>query len=175
MRWREGEMIEQRKNEVAFYWQENGALQKYILNDQFLKNAHDRLCLLKKRIHQSEIEIEHLEPKVQDSPKNLKRLENVKQLMDEIRQDHSNAMIEFVYLINEETRYRPSKMIDMFVPSDRAADMQANLAETYPLWVERHGLTAAHRIRKVQIARLIIGEYWNKALELINSIKLAGS
>jgi hypothetical protein len=69
----------------------------------------------------------------------------------------------------------PSIMIDTLVPSSRAADMQANLAETFPLWVERHGLAAAHRIRKVQIARLIIGEYWNKAIELIKAVKLAGS
>jgi hypothetical protein len=27
----------------------------------------------------------------------------------------------------------------------------------------------------VQIARLIIGEYWNKAIELIKAVKLAGS
>jgi hypothetical protein len=63
----------------------------------------------------------------------------------------------------------------MLIAPERAADMQANLAEVFPLWVERHGLAAAHRIRKAQIARLIIGEYWNKAIELIKAVKLAGS
>jgi hypothetical protein len=69
----------------------------------------------------------------------------------------------------------PSLAIDALIAPDRAADMQANLTETFPLWVERHGLAAAHRIRKVQIARLIIGEYGNKVLELIKAVKLAGS
>jgi hypothetical protein len=75
----------------------------------------------------------------------------------------------------EDESLHPSKFIDMFIPLGQAEDMQANLTEAFPLWVERHGLAAAHRIRKVQIARLIIGEYWNKAIELIKAVKLAGS
>jgi hypothetical protein len=68
-----------------------------------------------------------------------------------------------------------SILIDALVSPDRATDMQANLAEVFPLWVKRYGLSAARWIRQMQIARLIIGEYWNKVLELIKAIKLAGS
>ena len=71
--------------------------------------------------------------------------------------------------------YPPSLLIDALIAPERAVDMQANLEETFPLWVERHGLTAAHRIRRVQIARLIIGEYWNKAITLAKAFKLGGA
>lgn len=71
--------------------------------------------------------------------------------------------------------YRHSILLDLMLPPKISADMQANLAEVFPLWVERHGLAAAYRIRKMQIARLIVGEYWNKALELIKAFKLIGS
>ncbi len=69
----------------------------------------------------------------------------------------------------------PAILIDALIAPDLAADMQANLAEVFPLWVKRYGLTAARWIRQMQIARLIIGEYGNKVLELIKAIKLAGS
>jgi hypothetical protein len=76
---------------------------------------------------------------------------------------------------SDSEKYSPSILIDSLIPPERAADMQANLADYFPIWVERHGLAKAHRIRKVQIALLIIGEYWNKAIELIKAVKLAGS
>lgn len=69
----------------------------------------------------------------------------------------------------------PAILIDALIPPDLATDMQANLAEVFPLWVNRYGLTTARWIRQMQIARLIIGEYGNKVLELIKAIKLAGS
>lgn len=68
-----------------------------------------------------------------------------------------------------------SILIDTLFSYDRAIDIHANLAEVFSLWVERHGLATAHRIRKVQITRLIIGEYWNKAIDLIKAVKLVGS
>lgn len=71
--------------------------------------------------------------------------------------------------------YPPSILIDALIAPERAIDMQANLAETFPLWVGRHGLAAAHRIRKIQIARLIVGEYWNKAIALAKAFKLGGA
>ena len=85
-----------------------------------------------------------------------------------------------VYLTNidnkqENSVFSSSILIDALIDSRRAVDMQANLAEVFPLWVERHGSFRAKWICKVQIARLIIGEYWNKVLELIKAIKLAGS
>ena len=80
-----------------------------------------------------------------------------------------------IHKLREGSKYKKSFFIDALIAPNRAADMQANLDEAFPLWVERHGLGAANRIRKVQIARLIIGEYWNKAIELIKAVKLAGS
>jgi hypothetical protein len=71
--------------------------------------------------------------------------------------------------------YAPSILIDALIDPDRAADMHANLADYFPVWIKRHGLTSAHRILKMQIGWMIIGEYWNKALDLIKAIKLGGA
>ena len=38
----------------------------------------------------------------------------------------------------------PSILIDALIAPERAIDMQVNLAEVFPLWVARHGLSFAH-------------------------------
>ena len=101
--------------------------------------------------------------------------EYVIQVLGEVKKEQIELAASLVNRTDERNKYRPSRLIDMFVPPNQAADMQSNLAEIFPLWVERHGLAVAHRIRKVQIARLIIGEYWNKVIELIKAVKIAGS
>lgn len=69
----------------------------------------------------------------------------------------------------------PSILIDALIAPDLATDMQANLADLFPRWIERHGIARTRWIHSAQIVRMIVGEYWNKALDLIKAIKLAGS
>ena len=71
--------------------------------------------------------------------------------------------------------YPPSLLIDALIAPERAIDMQANLAEVFPLWVARHGLFFARCIRWLQIVRLINGEYFNKAIALVKAFKLGGA
>lgn len=58
--------------------------------------------------------------------------------------------------------YRQSLLIDLLVPSDRARDMHANLADLYPIWVQRHGERKAGWVARMQIAMLIGGNGWEK-------------
>jgi len=75
--------------------------------------------------------------------------------------------------------YRPSFILDMLVPYDRAQDMHANLAELYPVWVSRHGARRAEWIHRTQVALLIGGTWWEKLLStgerLLKVARLIGS
>lgn len=75
--------------------------------------------------------------------------------------------------------YRPSLLLDLLVPFDRAQDMHANLGEIYPLWVERYGPRKAAVVRALQIWLLIGGTWWEKLLStgerLLKSARLIGS
>jgi hypothetical protein len=74
--------------------------------------------------------------------------------------------------------YRPSLLLDLLVPLDRAQDMHANLGELYPSWVERHGAGRASWIRRSQVALLIGGTWWEKILStcerLLKVVRLIG-
>ena len=75
--------------------------------------------------------------------------------------------------------YRPSFILDMLVPYDRAQDMHANLGELYPVWVSRHGAYRAEWVRRAQVALLIGGTWWEKLLStgerLLKVVRLIGS
>lgn len=72
-----------------------------------------------------------------------------------------------------------SKLLDMFVPIELASDMQANLEDMFPTWVERHGFKWARRIYRGQVGLLVLGRWLNKALEvgerLAKIVKFTGS
>jgi len=75
--------------------------------------------------------------------------------------------------------YHPAWALDAFVPLSLAQDMHANLGELYPVWVQRHGLRNASRILRLQVAILIAGTWWEKALStgerLLKSFRIIGS
>ncbi|WP_030540542.1 hypothetical protein [Sphingobium sp. DC-2] len=79
---------------------------------------------------------------------------------------------------NAKLRYRPSLLLDMLVPAERAQDMQANLAELFPLWVERHGQLKANMICRFQVILMIGGTWWEKVLttceRLLKVFRLSG-
>ena len=62
--------------------------------------------------------------------------------------------------------YKPSMLIDMFVPIDRAQDMHANLDDLFPVWARRHGQSEAVWIKRIQILLLVGGTWWEKIVAL---------
>lgn len=76
--------------------------------------------------------------------------------------DRAFAVQPIVVLPPLPAGYRQSLLIDMLVPSNRAQDMHANLADLYPTWVLRHGERKATWVARMQIAMLIGGNGWEK-------------
>ncbi|CAD7336026.1 hypothetical protein FIM10_03975 [Sphingomonadales bacterium 56] len=80
---------------------------------------------------------------------------------------------------NPPVQYRASLLLDMLVPANRAEDMQANLSELFPRWVERHGTRRARWICRIQVVLLIGGTWWEKAIvtaeRLLKVFRLIGS
>nr|WP_157034163.1 hypothetical protein [Sphingomonas sp. Y57] len=60
--------------------------------------------------------------------------------------------------------------IDALVSPDIAQDMQANLAEVFDIWVERHGERRARWILRGQVFRCISGDLVNRALGMVERI-----
>ncbi|MEA3014198.1 MAG: hypothetical protein QOD42_2743 [Sphingomonadales bacterium] len=56
-----------------------------------------------------------------------------------------------------------SFLLDLLLPMAIAKDVQANLNEVMPVWLEQHGQRKARFIRAVQIGRIIIG-HWSRPL-----------
>jgi hypothetical protein len=61
-------------------------------------------------------------------------------------------------------------MLDMLVDPTIASDLQANLEELFPTWVQRHGGAKARRIYHVQVARVVFGSWVGKLLDVIERL-----
>jgi hypothetical protein len=75
--------------------------------------------------------------------------------------------------------YRPSLILDLLVPLDKAQDMHANLDDLYPLWVVRHGVLRANLVLRCQVAILIGGAWGEKVISsaerLLKVLRIVGS
>jgi hypothetical protein len=98
--------------------------------------------------------------------------------------EHTDDMLAIAEITNathEATlypKYRPSLLLDMLVPIAGSQDMQANLEELFPVWIERHGVQRARWIQRAQVAQLIGGNWWENILSsaerLLKIVKLIG-
>jgi hypothetical protein len=79
-------------------------------------------------------------------------------------------VLQPVILPRSPAGYRQSLLIDLLVPSDRAQDMHANLADLYPKWVQRHGERKAAWVARMQIAMLIGGNGWEKLAPIFDKL-----
>ena len=89
-------------------------------------------------------------------------------------QDSASVMAERTH----DATVSASLLIDLFVPPDLARDMQANLEELYPIWIDRHGERNARRVHLTQCIRMVGGHMFNGVIGLfervVGAFKLIG-
>lgn len=81
------------------------------------------------------------------------------------------AILPRALYLTDENSWR-SSVIDALLPFNMQKDVYANFDDLMPLWVTAHGARRARRIRRAQVARIVVGHYGTVLLEAL--IKVAG-